>query len=729
MGSTRRAVGMVAVALLLGFPAAAPAVHGPPELVFVPPLPGDLRASADGTALAFESSQSLVAEDTDSSADVYLRTPAGGGLTQTTLVSVGPSGGNAALDADLVAVSEDGSRVIFQTLESLVPEDTDAFTSRDVYERSGGTTTLLSTGPTGGGGSVDATFAGASADATRVFFRSWEHLVTGDEDTCFAGQPEERPCFDLYERSGGTTTLISTGPNEAATQDQDPSYLDASADGTHVFFETQESLVTTDTDGGGTAIGPFDIYERVGATTTLVSTSTLNPNQQFNAQFGDVSEDGTRVFFRTQEQLTADDTDGGYDVFERSGGQTTRISRGSLDDNTGAHAQFQGITPDGAHVFFDTPEQLEPEDVDVQKGDLYRRSGGSTELVSVGPLAVTQPSDYLSSSLDGQRVFFTSVGKFTPDDTDTRQDIYERVAGATTKLSPGNLDGPFDHAVFQGASKEGTRVLFTDTDGSKLFEYWNGRLYNLATTGAAIGALAMSADLSTVYWWGHHSSTGSWQVILKASVNGAYPRPKGATPVQVRLVPAYEQCTAPNREHGPPLAFGSCAPPQQASDHLTVGTADSNGRPTKSEGSLRLDAVPGAPGTPADEADVLLALSITDVRRRSDLEDYTGGVRARIPIRVTDRDNSPSPAGLSQGTGIDADVAFDALCAATGDTTVGATCAATTSLDAVIPGAIKEGKRAVWELGQAQVFDGGADGDPSTTGDNTLFEVQGLFVP
>ncbi len=719
---------LAALALAVCPPAPpAAAVHGTPQLLFVPPVPTDLRASADGTTLAYEIDRTDFG-DTDARMDVYLRTPAGGGLFHTQRVSFGSAGGNGPFDADLVAVSEDGSRVVFQTSEKLVPGDDD-LNSRDVYEWAGGTTTLLSVGPEGGTAALDAGFAGATADGTRVFFRSGEHLVPGDEDTCFAGQPDERPCFDLYERAGGVTQLVSTGPNAAATQDQDATFLDASADGTRIFFETQQSLVTEDTDGGGTSIGPFDIYERAGGATTLVSTSALNPNQQWNAEYGDASEDGTRVFFRTQEQLTGDDTDWGYDIFERSGGQTTRISRGSLSSNTGAHAKFQGITADGAHVFFDTPEKLEPEDDDVEKGDLYRRSGSATELVSTSPLAVTRPSDFLSSSLDGQRVYFRSVGRFTPDDTDTRQDIYERFGGTTKKLSPGNLDGPFDHTRFEGASRDGTRVLFLDTDGAKLYEYWNDRRWVVSTTGAATDGLAISADASVVYFLGRHSSTGSWQVILAARVDGTYPRPKGATPIKVSLVPAYEPCTTPNREHGPPLAFGSCSPPALASHHLTVGTAESNGQPTKSEGTVRLVALPGAPDTPADEADVVVALSITDVRRRADLADYTGGVRATIPIRVTDRDNAPAPGGLDQGTGVDADVAFDSTCAATADTTVGATCSATTSIDALFPGAIQEGNRAVWQLGQVRVDDGGADGDPTTTAGNTLFETQGLFVP
>ena len=35
----------------------------------------------------------------------------------------------------------------------------------------------------------------------------------------------------------------------------------------------------------------------------------------------------------------------------------------------------------------------------------------------------------------------------------------------------------------------------------------------------------------------------------------------------------------------------------------------------------------------------------------------------------------------------------------------------------------------MWALDQVRVYDGGSDGDADTTGDNQLFEVQGMFVP
>jgi hypothetical protein len=67
-------------------------------------------------------------------------------------------------------------------------------------------------------------------------------------------------------------------------------------------------------------------------------------------------------------------------------------------------------------------------------------------------------------------------------------------------------------------------------------------------------------------------------------------------------------------------------------------------------------------------------------------------------------------------------------CTAPAATNVGATCSSVTTANAVVPGALIENARSNWELGQIQVFDGGADGLAGTD-PNTLFEVQGVYVP
>ncbi len=207
-------------------------------------------------------------------------------------------------------------------------------------------------------------------------------------------------------------------------------------------------------------------------------------------------------------------------------------------------------------------------------------------------------------------------------------------------------------------------------------------------------------------------------------VAAGYPRPKGATPFYVSLVPAYAQCAGANRQHGPPLAFGSCNPPQQASSDLTVGTPDANGEFSNSIGAVRFGVTVGDPGTPESEADVRVTMSLTDVRNQSNLSDYTGQLQINPGVRITDRHGGPSASETMQ----DAVFPIVAPCAATASATIGATCSVSTTFNAVVPGAVVEGKRAIWQLGQVEVRDGGADGLAST-GPNAVFMRQGIFVP
>ena len=67
-------------------------------------------------------------------------------------------------------------------------------------------------------------------------------------------------------------------------------------------------------------------------------------------------------------------------------------------------------------------------------------------------------------------------------------------------------------------------------------------------------------------------------------------------------------------------------------------------------------------------------------------------------------------------------------CAATGSSSTGSTCSVSSSFNAIVPGAVVAGKRAIWELGAVDVFDGGPDGVTSTS-PNLLFARQGIFVP
>jgi hypothetical protein len=234
-----------------------------------------------------------------------------------------------------------------------------------------------------------------------------------------------------------------------------------------------------------------------------------------------------------------------------------------------------------------------------------------------------------------------------------------------------------------------------------------------------------SSQLNDPFTSDPHWATRNFAIA--ATPAAGYVRPKGASPVIVALVPAENACTAANSTHGAPLASPSCNPPVPASSFLTVGTPDVNGNAANAAASVRMDAVIGDPATGTDEADDKLTVTFKDVRRKSDLGDYGGALQASIEVRITDRYNGAS---LSDpGTVSDLTYAFTVPCATNGDPAIGSTCAVNTSADALVPDTIREGKRAIWELDQVRLFDGGSDGVATTTADNTLFAVEGIFIP
>jgi hypothetical protein len=305
-------------------------------------------------------------------------------------------------------------------------------------------------------------------------------------------------------------------------------------------------------------------------------------------------------------------------------------------------------------------------------------------------------------SPDSSRIVFDSM-------RDGNSEIYSMRADGTgvTRLTQNSA---FD--AVPAWSPDGTKIAFER--GQCFYPNPTCDIYVMSTDGVVQTSL------------GTNGAAPQWQPIP-----GNYIRPKAAAPVRVSLTPAYNQCNPAlaNRTHGPPLAFPACDPPSRASGHLTVGTPDANGAPAKSINLVRYGVHVGNPATPDDEADVRIVASITDVRDSVALVDYAGELQLDQTLRITDRDNSPTSGNPGPGTVIDTNFPVTIPCVPTADTTVGSTCAIDTTVEAIVPNAVKEGRRSVWELGQVKVYDGGSDGAAGTLGDNTLFMDEGLFVP
>jgi len=224
------------------------------------------------------------------------------------------------------------------------------------------------------------------------------------------------------------------------------------------------------------------------------------------------------------------------------------------------------------------------------------------------------------------------------------------------------------------------------------------------------------------------------QCARRRDVTG-FPRPKGAGPTRMALVPAFNTCAAPNKVHAPPLAFGSCSPATASSSTLTMGSPDTNGFVANAVDFVKYQVINGNANTEANEADVRIGVGLTDVRTNPAGLDYTGKVLVSSNLTITDQLNSaeaPEPGTVSTFK-----FEFPVQCTSTVSTTIGSDCITTTTANSLIPGMVTESRRTVWAFGQIVVKDAGPNGTgygascPPTCGDGdeTEYLRQGIYAP
>jgi len=438
------------------------------------------------------------------------------------------------------------------------------------------------------------------------------------------------------------------------------------------------------------------------------------------------SPDGTKIAFRTNR----DDTTEIY-VMNANGTGATRLTNNTSFDGEPAWS------PDMTKIAF-TSERDGNREIYVMNAD----GSGQLNLTNTPGGADQKPA----WSPDGTKIAFWT------DRDAGNEEIYVMNADGS---NPVNLTND-PNTDFQPAwSPDGSKIAFTS------FRDGDAEIYSMNSDGSSPVRLTTSPGLDFSPTWAPAGTAiafasqrdGNWEIYrMNADGSGqtnltqnpaddevpdwqslhlGAARPAAGSPMFLPLVPAYKDCVTPDRQHAAPLDFLSCSAPALRSDYLTMGTIDANGKAVQFAGYVRMVVQRGNPSTPEDESDVTLQLNMLDVRRKSDLTDYTGEVQARMTLQLTDRQNGAGSQAFNSGTMVTIPLAFKAQCTETSLPTppaIGSTCDVTTSADAVLPGMIPEGKRMAFELSQIEVTDGGPDGLVSTE-DNTIYAEQGIFVP
>ncbi len=308
----------------------------------------------------------------------------------------GPSGGGRFWTA-----SSDGSKVFFTDCSRLTSNATAVFGASCIEQSLGGWTlegndlyeydvpTGKLTDLTVDGNASDPLGAdvqgvvGASEDGEYVYFVADGVLANG----AVGGQP------NLYLSHGGVTTFIATlSPNDDHVQPSDNGEVgdwrpglgrrtaDVTPDGHSIVFMSQNSLTGYPNEGSWEVY----VYDAEGGKLSCVScdpngepppihvlaASYLPFSESLTYQPRVISEDGSRVFFGSQEPLVAHDTNGLTDVYEweregsngceQSGGCVYLLSGGTSTDGS----YLLDASGNGSDVFMITRAQLVPQDLD-----------------------------------------------------------------------------------------------------------------------------------------------------------------------------------------------------------------------------------------------------------------------------------------------------------------------------------------------------------------------------
>jgi len=373
--------------------------------------------------------------------------------------------GAAQLELRLAAATPDLQHVVLSSCAALTANAIEVTTpagcdpaAQNLYEWSGGALTLINLLPgdsTGTPGAAIAAARGAiSRDGSRVYFLSAGaiYLRQGNATKLVSNAPGAE--FALAAAAGPVAYLIDAGElleYSAQTESLTPvstgggveGVLGASADGSKIYFA----------DSGA-------VFLRDGAAVTEVASSALASNWLPALGTARVSEDGSRLLFLSDAELTDYPNEGKTEAYlygpPPGGGaagltcvscsptgerpQGAAAISGVRRNGAGASAPAiylpRALSADGNRVFFESTDHLSPQDTNHGVTDVYEweaegegscaRSGGCVQLISGGrdPL----PSYFLDADAGGGEAFFLTAASLYPPDPGS-YDVYSAREG------------------------------------------------------------------------------------------------------------------------------------------------------------------------------------------------------------------------------------------------------------------------------------------------------------
>lgn len=478
------------------------------------------RLSADGGHLVFSStSQFEPAGNSAGDVSIYVRDLPNG---PTRVVSTDPAGnplaclqgagschgpGNAAGISEL-DISADGSRVVVGQLVSTDPAGNAYY---HLYMHVAGSQGSIDLTP---GTTAGALYDGMTADGSRVFLTSADHLAAGDTDTS----------ADVFEAtvSGAAASLRLLSTAGGAPRNDDSCTPVGSPNSWNSAAGNGHCSALAFAGGAGVASDSGSFYFLSPELLDGGLGSAGQPNLYA------VSPGGAPDFV-----ATVDSANGG----------------GSIDDPAVVHAVQQSeihsygdfqVTPSGQYAAFVTREPLDANFLNEEYAEIYRYAPASQELlcVSCAPTSVPATGDASLASrglslVDDGRVFFDTDEPLVLRDGDNAKDVYE-----WERSGQGNCDGANPNLFATGV------CVALISSGTSQFDS---------------GLLSAGADATDVFFFTHDSlapedENGPLTKLYDARSGGGFfavPPPAGCV--------ASDECHGPGTVEAGPPAVGTVA--------------------------------------------------------------------------------------------------------------------------------------------------------------------------
>jgi hypothetical protein len=362
--------------------------------------------TADGRFVLFNSTASLVPDDTNNSQDAYVRDMQDGTFTR---VTVTPGGGQIPQGSEGLAISADGRFVLFRTDASLVPEDTNSCPlfepvvikgCSDLYmhDRQTHQVTLVSQSTAGVAGNQD-TFAGTMSDDGRfVLFRS------GSNNLASGGTSTPNGVF-LRDRLNGTTVAVAL-PNVGPLPSTQLEDVAMSRDGNSILY----SYVLLNAPGiqsvcpGRAVCSLAAVMDRATGSAQILKVPALKAGENDNAlRVVDISTDGrVALLFRFVYSQNFASFRSEYLLHDRQESRT--VSLAGCCNN----APLAKLRADGRQVLY-KPDPAT--DVARRAFRMYDdRTHQSFELFGTSASSTTVGIGGFDISGDGSRVTFVGSG-------------------------------------------------------------------------------------------------------------------------------------------------------------------------------------------------------------------------------------------------------------------------------------------------------------------------------